>query len=194
MKNANSTIEERTTTTATAAAADLIATTYHAPERAAAPASIEEEKLCALKAFLIETGAADPDEIESETVKTVYNDVYDEFEIIGNSYKVYDLEEADEAAKDYIKETLWAFNADFILYHTKLYKDSTPREDEAFKESIHHLQVELCESANPIIAALIEDLDYFVDDAICEDGRGNFLATYDGDENGKDGFLIYRTN
>jgi len=30
--------------------------------------------------------------------------------------------------------------------------------------------------------AIIEDMDSFVQDAISADGRGNFLSSYDGDE------------
>jgi hypothetical protein len=56
------------------------------------------------------------------------------------------------------------------------------------------MQGELCESANPIIEALIEDMDHFVSDAISSDGRGHFISRYDGEENEEGEFYIYRTN
>jgi hypothetical protein len=39
-----------------------------------------------------------------------------------------------------------------------------------------------CEDANETIAALITDIDEFIEDAICADGRGHFLNGYDGEE------------
>jgi hypothetical protein len=56
------------------------------------------------------------------------------------------------------------------------------------------MQGKLCESARPIVEALIEDMDHFVSDAICADGRGHFLSQYDGEENEEGEFYIYRTN
>jgi hypothetical protein len=84
--------------------------------------------------------------------------------------------EADEAAAEYIKESLWSFNPSFILSHSRVtYSDK-------LQKALVHLQKELCEDANALVEALIKDMDHFVSDAISSDGRGHFLSSYDGDE------------
>lgn len=118
----------------------------------------------------------------------------DTFAINRQDYMVLTDEEANTAAKDYIKESLWAFNADFIIDHSDLPYESI--------EMIKGYQESKCEGANETIEALITDIDEFVDDAICADGRGHFLNTYDDEENEitikvKDKehtFYIYRIN
>jgi hypothetical protein len=147
----------------------------------------------ALKDFLIESGEANADELPDD-VNAVYNENYETFEVIGNEYKVFTDEEADEAAAENIKECLWAFNADFILQHSTAYEGTTDREDEIIAKALQEMQSKLCESAQPIVKALIKNLGEFTEDAIDEDGRGHFLATYDGEENESGSFYIYRTN
>ncbi|MCC4766407.1 hypothetical protein FXW07_07205 [Methanosarcina sp. DH1] len=85
-------------------------------------------------------------------------------------------EEASQAARDEILESLWAFNAEFILSHSKA--GSKPSIIKALKQ----MQESLCEDANELIRVLITDLDQFVEDAISSDGRGNFLSPYDNEE------------
>ena len=103
-------------------------------------------------------------------------------------YFVYTDEEADEAVKEYIKESVWAFNADFIINHSKLPYEA--------KEMIKNFQTTKCEDANDTILALIDDFDDFVSDAISADGRGHFLSSYDGEENEEtvngETYYIYR--
>jgi hypothetical protein len=108
-----------------------------------------------------------------------------------NDYLVLTDEEADEKAKEYILDSLWAFNASFIAYHTDL--------DEEVIQAIHDNGK--CESNNDTIHNLIKklgDLDDFVSDAISADGRGHFLSSYDGNENEETvngtTFYIYRQN
>lgn len=91
-------------------------------------------------------------------------------------YAIGTDEEADRAARDEILESLWAFNPEFILTHSKA--SCKPTLVKALKE----MQEKLCESANELVEALISDLDKFVEDAIQADGRGRFLATYDSEE------------
>ena len=153
-----------------------------------------EQKLEALKNYLISEGDAEQGELEGLTAENTYNEHYNTFEIIGNEYKVLTDEEADEAAKDEILNSLWAFNADFILRHTEFYNTSCDREDKEFIKSLQDLQSRLCEGANAIVKALIVDIDIFVEDAIDADGRGHFISYYDGYENEQNGFYIYRTN
>lgn len=109
---------------------------------------------------------------------------------IDDDYLVLTDEEADEAAKEYIKESVWAFNADFIVDHSKLPYEA--------KEMIENFQTTKCEDANETILALINDFDEFVSDAISADGRGHFMNSYDGHEHevNIDGtyYYVYRMN
>jgi hypothetical protein len=148
------------------------------------------EKIEALKAHLIENENFTEEEAEAIS----YDSRFDSFECGSWEYKVYTEEEADKAAREEILETLWAFNPEFILYHTDFYNHSTDREDDEFVAGLSKLQSSLCESANSIIKALIVDLDRFVSQAIREDGRGHFLSQYDGEEVESGDFYLYRIN
>jgi len=110
------------------------------------------------------------------------------FDAQGGEYLVLTDDEADELAEREIRESIWAFNADFVASHTK-----NGLSDECI-EAIKEMQGRLCEDANPIIEALIEDMDHFISDAILSDGRGNFISRYDGEEAEEGAFFIYRTN
>ena len=91
--------------------------------------------------------------------------------------------EADEMAKDYIKDSIWAFSSWFLASHSGL--------DE---EIIKHLQ-EKCEGANDVLLKSIKDIDSFVSDAIGCDGRGHFLSGYDGNEQEiNENLFLYRIN
>ncbi len=151
-------------------------------------------KFDALVNFLIEEGEATAEELEFASPVNHYNSEYDTYEIIGNEYKVLTYEEAEEAAKENILNDLWAFNADFILRHTVFYENSTEAEDKEFVKAIQALQGSICESATPVIKALIKDVNAFVEDAIDADGRGHFISWYDGEEYEAGDYYIYRTN
>jgi hypothetical protein len=108
-----------------------------------------------------------------------------------NDYLVLTDEEADEKAKEYIKETLWAFNASFIAGEVDL--------DEEIIQAIHDNGK--CEGNNDTIYNLIQklgDFDSFVEEAIRADGRGHFMSSYDGNENEEEvngtTYYIYRIN
>ena len=110
------------------------------------------------------------------------------FDAEGGEYLVLTDEEADELAELKIRDSLWAFNASFIASHsTKGWSDRCVR-------ALEKMQGELCEDANPIVEALIEDMDRFVSDAISADGRGHFISRYDGEESEQGQFFIFRTN
>jgi hypothetical protein len=99
------------------------------------------------------------------------------YEIEGQEYALGTDQDADAAARDYIDESLWAFNAEFILSCCGL--------DLSGAESLRHMQEKAYEGAQDFIASLIKKtcgLDYFVERATNEDGRGHFLARYDGEE------------
>ncbi len=116
------------------------------------------------------------------------------FEFGMESYLVLTDEEANEYAQQYILDSLWAFNADFILPRSRIDADD---EDEVL-EALKKMQDKLCESANPLIRALLEDEKQFISDALDADGRGHFLSGYDGSEqevsDAEETFYIYRQN
>jgi hypothetical protein len=83
-------------------------------------------------------------------------------------------EEADERTAESIRQSAWAFNASFLVGYLP---------EGVGTEVIEALQPQ-CEGANDAILAMIgERFDEFVADAISADGRGHFLAGYDGNEN-----------
>lgn len=137
-----------------------------------------EQRIEALARFL----GVDPSDITTCS--------YDEclFDYGRKSYLVLTDEEADDRCRDRITDSLWAFNASFIASHTRngLSSECT--------KALGEMQGRLCESASPIVEALIEDIDDFVSDAISADGRGHFLSSYDGNENEEGDFFIYRDN
>ena len=105
----------------------------------------------------------------------IHLDDYDFEEMDGyidNDYLVYTDEEADEAVREYIEETVWAFSPSFLQAHTGV-----------SSYIIEEMQKKMSPSANEAITAMIKDFDYFVDDAVACDGRGHFLAPYDFEEN-----------
>ena len=99
-------------------------------------------------------------------------------------YLVLTDEEADEKACEEIENSIWAFNSEFIASHCDL--DA---------ETILIIQEAKYEDANEPLKRLIgKNLPGFVGDAISSDGRGHFLARYDGHENEEGEFFIYRNN
>ena len=107
------------------------------------------------------------------------------------NYLVLDDNEATEKAKEYILDSLWAFNYNFLCGHSKAINEIPKKEYE-------EMAGKLCESFNKAVHAMIDDIDYFIEDAIRADGRGHFLSGYDGEENeilvSKKAYYIYRIN
>jgi len=94
-------------------------------------------------------------------------------------------EEADQKAADYIKDSLWAFNPDFL-------EGFAPEGVTA--QVFENLQPQ-CESANAAILSMIGDnLEDLISEAISSDGRGHFMNSYDGEEHEIGEFFLYRTN
>lgn len=106
--------------------------------------------------------------------------------MLENDYLVLTDDEADEKAAEYIKDSLWAFNASFIIEHSDL-----PWEAE---DMIKSFQENKCEGANETIAAMISNIDEFIEAAIGADGRGHFMSSYDGHEYEEGDYFIYRIN
>lgn len=133
--------------------------------------------------------------LEVGTDEITKSNYYDNGFSYGNQeYLVLTDKEADEKAADEIRETLWAFNADFIMTHAKNYDEMTDYEYRSAVDSLEKLQESACESLNGLVYAIIEDIDDFVEDAIMSDGRGHFIASYDGYENELNGYYIYRVD
>lgn len=122
---------------------------------------------------------------EGEDASSYVEEVGDnEYEAEGNTYLVLTDEEADEKAKEYIRDSLWAFNADFLSGITGL---------PALVFTA--LQNEMYEDANETILQLVGDnFDRLVSDAISSDGRGHFMSSYDGEEHELGDYYIYRIN
>lgn len=104
-------------------------------------------------------------------------------------YLVLTDDEADQAAADYIRESVWSFNADFLSGETGI--DST----------VFSALSDKCEGAQDAVRSIIEGscgMDSFIESAIGCDGRGHFLGHYDNEENehsvGHDEYYLYRTN
>ena len=138
--------------------------------------TIEQQKIKALADFLQISKKEAAEEIKQE------------------NYLVLTDEEANEKAADYIKDSLWAFNAEFILEHCSNYDSIDCYEYRAAVEALQEAQSKSCESLNGLCRALIADIEEFIDDAIWADGRGHFIAFYDGEENEQNGLFIYRQN
>lgn len=116
----------------------------------------------------------------------------------GKEFLVLTEKEANEKAREELLNSLWAFNADFILRHSKNYNLMHNFEKKAALDALKDAQAKSCESLNGLMFAIIDDINKFIDDAITADGRGHFISFYDGEEheeelNGK-AYFIYRIN
>ena len=110
-------------------------------------------------------------------------------EDVAGLFLVLTDEEADAHTRQYIEESVWAFNASFLAGQTGL------------PESAFEALSKQCEEGNEPIMQMIRatcGIDSFVEAAISADGRGHFLARYDHEErefnNGRMTFYIYRIN
>ncbi|HEY0088447.1 MAG TPA: hypothetical protein VGB37_06365 [Candidatus Lokiarchaeia archaeon] len=137
----------------------------------------QNDKVIALADFLGITS----DEIEESR--------YGEFVTSEGDYRVLSEEEADEAVKVEILDSLWAFRTDFIFNFMII------KTNPNVLKAIQQMQESLSEDANDIMKALVgENIDELVNEAVSSAGRGHFLSSYDGEENESGGFFIYRTN
>jgi len=126
-------------------------------------------------------------EVEVSDVKKSYSD--NTFEVGNQEYLIVNDAEATKAAREYILDSLWAFRGSFIADHLK-------PEFEAYTgaKDIEDYCGLKCEAANDWVKGLIKNKAEFVNDAISADGRGHFLAQYDGIENRFGTWFIYRIN
>lgn len=102
------------------------------------------------------------------------------WEIEGCEYAIADSDDAaDDACEQYIGDSVWAFNASFILSECGL--------PLALADAIQSFQEKECEGANDALSDLVarccqDGLAGFARAAIRADGRGHFLSGYDGEE------------
>ena len=148
----------------------------------------------ALVENMVENDGYSEEDFEDVDIVEAWDEDSKQFSVFGREYFVMTDKEADEATAEYIKESLWAFNADFILSHCEQFGNTSVREFEEAAKAVAKMQETLCESANPIVAALITDIDDFIRDAVMNDGRGAFLSSWNGCEEEENGFYIYRNN
>ena len=118
--------------------------------------------------------------IEAYTESTVIKNDGQRFEMEdGSEWLVLTDEEADELTREEIEDSLWAFNPDFIVRHMPNCGKLTKKQESDLIGALGQIQGSLYEDCNPLFAAIIEDMDDFVYDAIASDGRAHFLARYD---------------
>jgi len=138
----------------------------------------EHRRLVALEWYLGSEGDCSPDDCTFDRNDTI--------SIGGGVYRVLTDDEADEACADQISESVWAFNADFLAGQTGI--------DRAVFEAL----ADKCEGAQDAIKSIIDGscgIAEFVDSAVSADGRGSFLAGWDGDEiEGYNDWYLYRVN
>lgn len=79
--------------------------------------------------------------------------------------------ELETACKEYIRQTIWAFNADFLACHI----------DGLTAEDVNNLRGDKCEDINEAFYKLLDDFDSFAEDAISADGIGHLMGSYDGE-------------
>jgi hypothetical protein len=94
--------------------------------------------------------------------------------------------EADEKCRESILDSVWAFNASFMSAYLKR---------GVLIDAVTAIQKNgKCEENNEALLCLLDDKEYFIEEAIKADGRGHFLAGYDGEEVEIGKFYGYRTN
>jgi len=121
--------------------------------------------------------------VEPEDINGGYGDGV--YKIGSKEFLVLTDEEATIFTANYIAQSLWAFNEWFLV-------DFMP---EGVTEDVIKAVKKECENGNAALLSMVGNrFDDLVKEAISLDGRGHFLATYDGEEWQKDGFFIYRTN
>ena len=140
----------------------------------------DDEEECRRLALMIYMDC-DPEDVDQ---RLYGND--NQYECCGDDYLVLTDEEADDAAEEQIKQSVWSFNSSFLKSYGVFQKMD--------QGMIDDLRRERYEDINDTFVDMIgDDWDMFVHDAIASDGRGYFLAQYDHEEREEFGFYIYRT-
>jgi hypothetical protein len=88
-------------------------------------------------------------------------------------YHIMTDEHADEVVVECIRDSAWAFRPEFLETMTEI------------PAAVYSLLGEQCENSNDAVLTLIEKtcgFDEFARQAVLADGRGQFIAHYDGEE------------
>ena len=140
-----------------------------------------DDKAKALHSFLVDDGFTKE---EMDHIKFKINDddtSYIDLDGDANeSYMILSDKEAEKKCNEYIWDNLWSFKAEFLQHYMPLEV-----------EHIEKIQ-ELYEDANDILVKLVDNKGGLERDAKLSDGRGHFLATYDGAEEEYSNYFIYR--
>ena len=132
----------------------------------------EEPRIAQALAIMLDLCVNEIDDIEEEGDNR--------WTVQGTDYYAGTDEEMNELAKEYMAESLWAFNASFL----ENYGAFANMNGSTVAMILKPLQ-EQCESGNEAIKELIgwnDNADEFVEAACSADGRGHFLNHYDGSE------------
>jgi hypothetical protein len=109
----------------------------------------------------------------------------------GREWLILSEKSREIRARNYIRNTAWAFNTQFIASHARCDLDN------AAQAALGEAQRALCESANALVHGLVRSFREFADEAISADGYAHFLNTYDEREHefkiGDNWFFAYRT-
>ena len=141
-----------------------------------------DERSEALFSFLVNDGYTkeemDHNKFKVNDDDTSYIDL--DGENVNESYMVLTDEEAENKCNEYIWDNLWSFQAKFLQYYMPL--------------EVQHIEKiqELYEDANDILVNLVTNKGGLERDAKLADGRGHFLASYDGAEEEYSNYFIYR--
>lgn len=134
-------------------------------------------------------------DLEKQTLIAIATDDFNVNEIQDidlDDYMVLTDDDANEMLVEYVEQSIWAFNANFLASVLGCPVEAVQSIQENDK----------CEGNNETFLAWFSesgvDLEEFVQEAASCDGRGHFLSSYDGNEyevdhNGID-YYIYRTN
>jgi sugar/nucleoside kinase (ribokinase family) len=88
-------------------------------------------------------------------------------------YHIMTDEHADEVVVECIRDSAWAFRPEFLETMTEI------------PAAVYSLLGEQCENSNDAVLTLIEKtcgFDEFARQVVLIDGRGQFIAHYDGEE------------
>lgn len=177
--------------------------------------SFDTDKVKALKQHLV-----DEEGVGIYELGDIDNSYGNEYETEYGDYLVLTDDEADQALKEYIEQSVWAFNTSFLSYfidaesiidYLGLEREYYDEDEDEYIEmgdddEVLYMQTggdvddwiksqqERCEDGNDDLMAVIDDFDSFVRDAEMTDGRGHFLNNYDSTEYEAGDYYIYRTN
>lgn len=129
-------------------------------------------------------------EVEEDDIEYVSYGGPGQYKYGREEYLVFEETEAYDEARRAAKELLWAFKADYLAYYLEISETAIEAMQEKMSEDCNEDLISIADNA--------DNLDDLLDAAIDEDGMGQFIATYDGEENEVvlDGvtYYIFRTN